>query len=160
MRTASCVACAALTLVVAACAAPATPAVSLSAASATASATSSATPLSTPEATAALPTVDLTFSGPFAFTAKGSTGRCDLGKDSTGAVTTFGFQATDADYPGLGDGFFVSEASGGSVVLKLLAGSGGLNTGQGVTVSPDHKSATLDADLGNGEQVAGSIVCP
>jgi hypothetical protein len=159
MRTASGLACAALTLVVAACAGPAAPAVS-SSASATASATSSGAPSSTPAATAALPTVDLTFSGPFAFTAKGSTGRCDLGKDSTGAVTTFGFQATDADYPGLGDGFFVSEDGGGSVVLKLLAGSGGLNTGQGVTVSPDHKSATLDADLGNGEQVVGSIVCP
>lgn len=110
--------------------------------------------------------VDLRFTGPIALVANGTAGTCQLGKDASGIVTKFGFSASGTDYPGLGDGFFVEEGNNGFVTVKLLAGAGAnfINI-QDIqnAVSADHKSITLDADLGGGsatEHVAGTIVCP
>jgi hypothetical protein len=110
--------------------------------------------------------VDLTLSGPLAVTAKGNAGQCQLGRDGSGTVRTFGFGATGADYPGLADGLFVSEGGNGFVTVKLLGGSAGsfINVADiQHAVSADHKSVTLDVDLGSGdlrEHVAGTISCP
>ncbi|HEV2007000.1 MAG TPA: hypothetical protein VGQ85_10335, partial [Candidatus Limnocylindrales bacterium] len=108
--------------------------------------------------------VDLTLSGAASVTAKGSAGHCELGKDASGNVAAFGFSATESDYPGLASGLFISEAAGGSVTIKWLqsASVGYLNTGQGAVVSADHKSVTLNSDLGGAVplHLAGSVICP
>lgn len=114
------------------------------------------------------PSVDLTFTGALAFAAKGSAGQCTLGKDAAGNVVSFGFGAVEADYPGLGEGFYVSES--GSVTIKWLVGAGqgyleiAGGSGAGVmAVSADHHSITLDTVLDGSpapEHVAGTIVCP
>lgn len=111
--------------------------------------------------------VDLVFSDAIDVVAKGTAGECTLGKDSAGTVTVFGFRALEADYPGLGQGFFVSEGNGGYVTLKLLldASTGYLNNADIVgAVSADHHSIQLDEDLAGGDaqtvHVKGSIVCP
>ncbi len=129
-----------------------------SAASSAAAASASAS------AAAATPTVDLSLSGPFDVALSGSAGQCRLGTDGNGTPTSFGFSATEADYPGLGDGLFIDESSG-IVTVKWLSPSGGLlSVGQAAgVVSADHHSIALDTDLDSGttpEHIAGTIVCP
>ena len=119
------------------------------------------------------PVVDLTFTGDVAATAKGSAGQCMLGHDSSGTVITFGFNAAGSDYPGLGNGGnlnFSEDAATHKLSVKWLTSSTsggtawfGYMTG-GATISPDHHSLGLDADLpetpGHPEHVRGAISCP
>ncbi len=147
-----------------ACAASGTSTTATSSATQTSSASQAASASSSSSAAAspASPAVDLTLSGPLAVAAKGSAGQCQLGRDGSGTVNNFGFAATGADYPGLGDGLFVSEGNSGYVTVKLLGGSGGINTVPNA-VSADHKSVSLDVDLSSGdvpEHIAGTISCP
>ncbi|MDX6286722.1 MAG: hypothetical protein QOG53_2207 [Frankiales bacterium] len=105
-------------------------------------------------------------------TAKGSAGACSIGKDiSTGAPIGFNFTATEADYPGLGQSLNFSEDIGShKLTMKWLIAQGNSNvwfgymTSGGVTISPDHHSLTLDADLPKNpdhpEHVKGTIACP
>lgn len=109
--------------------------------------------------------VDLTFSGPLSVVAKGTAGQCTLGRDSAGKVSLFGFGATEADYAGLGQGFYVSEA-GALVNIKWIvdAKSAFLNFVDIDAISADHHSIQIDSDLGRTlgkeEHVKGTIICP
>jgi hypothetical protein len=77
----------------------------------------------------------------------------------------FGFGATDGDYPGLGQGLYVSE-SGGFVTVKWLPDSktGFINVADiKDATSDEHHTVTLDVDLGSGakrEHLKGTITCP
>lgn len=134
-----------------------------------ASAPSSGASPSAPGTTSASsePAVDLTFTGPFAFVAQGSSGTCQIGTRSDG-TKIFSFAATDTDYPGLQDGLFIDEDSGsGDVNVKLDVSEGPWfgTFGSGAVLSDDHLSLTLDADLPvdpslGTEHVSGSITCP
>jgi hypothetical protein len=116
--------------------------------------------------------VDLTFTGTTPQRAKGSAGRCFIiGK---GADATFGFEATEADYPGLGISFSLGELNPGHVDLKWTLADGksayAFKPGATPTLSPDHHAVQLDADLqplaASGtampgpEHVSGSVTCP
>lgn len=157
-------------LALAGCATTGSPAASTNVTGSTApSATQAATsqaPAASSAPTTSKPAVDLTFTGVSSFVAKGTAGQCTLGKDAAGNVVNFGFGATQADYPGLGDGFYVSEGPAGFLTIKWLAsaGVGYLNFGDIVNaISADHHSVTLDADIKGSpgtEHVAGTIVCP
>jgi hypothetical protein len=154
----------------------------------TSAATSAATPLATPPpaisaqpATPAVATaqVNLTFSGTKDFTAIGSAGACRLGQAPDGSVHSFGFEATESDYPGLGMSYSMAELSPGYVDIKwVLDGSsayGRPGPAQGgsdadVVLSQDKHSVTIDVELsqfktagskGPGpEHIAGTIICP
>jgi hypothetical protein len=111
--------------------------------------------------------VNLTFTGDTPLTAQGSAGMCQLGHGSDGSVVAFGFNATDADYQGIGENLNFSEDIGShKLSMKWIAGGGlawfGYMEG-GVTIAPDHRSVALDADLpttpGHPEHVRGTIVC-
>jgi hypothetical protein len=113
------------------------------------------------------PAVDLTFSGEFAFTAKGSAGQCQIGQQMNGGLV-FGFIAEDADYPGIGTLQVSEDSASHKVSIKLIPPTAdpwfGYLTG-GATLSADHKSITLDADLPTSvgrapEHLTGSIACP
>ena len=118
------------------------------------------------------PAVDLTFSGTTPFTAKGSVGRCIV--IGTGADTRFGFEATEAEYPGLGLSFSLAELNAGVVDLKWALSDGksaySFQPGSTATLSSDHHSVQLDADLApmstpgtpkpGPEHVTGSVTCP
>jgi hypothetical protein len=116
-----------------------------------------------------VPTVDLTFSGTVNFVAQGSKGTCQIGKASDGTYV-FGFFMTEADFPGLGDSFQITESPGTHTVdMKWLTPGGavpffGIMSETGVTFSPDHHAITLDADLPPSgdftEHIKGSITCP
>ncbi len=114
--------------------------------------------------TKALPAVDLVLSGDFAVVAKGTAGQCTLGTDSAGNAVNFGFGAVEADYPGLGQGLYVSEGNDGYVTIKWLvdANTAFLNMRDIKGVSTDHHSITIDTDLGGGgnEHLKGTITCP
>lgn len=112
--------------------------------------------------------VDLVFSGTLPFTAKGSAGQCMLGTSSADGSVVFAFSATEADYPGLGDGFYLNgDAASSKLSEKWLSSEvpsvGDLPEGS-FTFSADHKSVTLDADLPGGidkpEHLSGTIACP
>jgi hypothetical protein len=114
--------------------------------------------------------VDLVFSGTLAFTAKGTAGQCSLGHSTADGSVLFGFIAREADYPGLGDGLSVNEnedIGGHRLILNWLSAvapaRADLAEGQGVTYSSDHKSITIDADIGSTdkpEHLSGTISCP
>jgi hypothetical protein len=115
--------------------------------------------------TGAKPTVNLMLTGWKAITATGSVGECRLGKDAAGVVTKFNYQALEADVAGLGGGLYFSEGNNGFVTIKWIpsASVGFINIADVKGVSGDHKSITVDVDLGGGpgtEHVAGTIACP
>jgi hypothetical protein len=115
------------------------------------------------------PQVDLTFSGTVNFVAQGSKGTCQVGTASDGTFV-FGFFMTEADFPGLGQSFQINEdLATHKVDMKWLTPGGavpffGIMTGGVTTISPDHHSITLDADLPPSgdftEHIKGSITCP
>jgi hypothetical protein len=116
--------------------------------------------------------VDLVFTGTLAFTAKGTAGQCSLSHNLADGSDIFGFAATEADYPGLGQGLYLNWYIGTHTLsYKWVTVAGGpiysssLTEGQGVTYSSDHKSITIDADLNTGisqptEHLKGTISCP
>jgi hypothetical protein len=165
------------TLVVVACSAPAAggPTAGGSTPGATNAATSGpATPGSAtgaPSTAAGTPMVDLTFTGTFNFTAKGTKGRCIVVGRSDG-TTAFGFEATEADYPGLGQSYSMGEFGGVDVKwIKDEKSSWGNNPNATITVTPDHHGISIDQDLSpftnmstgdkaGPEHVKGTIACP
>ncbi len=160
-----------------ACAAPASVATPGSIASSGTAATSAPTSLAASPPVATVPAtntpsksgpiVDLTFTGDFPLVAKGSAGSCQLGHGADGSVIGFGFIASETDFPGLGASFNITEDIGShQFSVKWVFGDtfiAGVFP-SGVTVSPDHKSVTIDADLpaglGRTEHLKGSIACP
>jgi hypothetical protein len=151
-----------------------------SASPATPAASPTPTSAATSGATAGTAQVDLHFTGAKTFDAVGSAGRCSLGTPVGGGLPSFGFEATEADYPGMGLSFSLLQFAGADYVdLKWTidastiygqAGpvyTAGPNT---ITLSPDHRMVTLDAQLsgfapqgqappGPGH-VTGTITCP
>lgn len=116
--------------------------------------------------------VDLTFTGTKAFTAKGSAGTCRLFKHGDGTVS-FGFEATEADYPGIGQSFSMSNMSGAYVDIKWVIDattSYGDSPKSPVVLSADHHSISVDMDLSpftpqggaaaGPEHVKGTVACP
>jgi hypothetical protein len=129
---------------------------------------------STVKPTSGAPTVsvDLVITGVKPATIKGTKGRCSLPSDKS---LSSGYEFEGADYPSLGpDGVF-NVAGPQNTQLKLppsikaiINGSGFLSgRDAGITVSPDRKSVTLDADIGGmtssgqqiNEHVRGHITC-
>ena len=115
--------------------------------------------------------VDLVFTGTLPLTAKGTAGQCSLGHNPADGSVVFGFIAREADYPGLGDGLSMSEELDPSRAHRLnlnwlsavAPSRADLAEGQGVTYSSDHKSITIDADIGSTgtpEHLSGTISCP
>lgn len=169
-----------LALLVAGCAAPAAgptggtggtagPTSAASAPPAT-SGPATAGPTSPPATTAGgLAQVDLTFTETFAFTARGTKGTCKLFTQD--GKLNFGFEGTEADYPGLGLSFSLVEF--GTVDIKWVKDNDhnwGNDTKTVIQVSSDHRSVTLDqeleqfhaqgAPLPGPEHVKGTITCP
>ena len=108
--------------------------------------------------------VDLAFTGTLVFVAKGPGGSCTPGKGTDGAVT-FGFEASDVDFPGLGSSFSASESRRDYVGIKWIVDPNrafGNTAATKITLSPDHHSIQLDTDLGGPgpEHVKGTITCP
>jgi hypothetical protein len=115
--------------------------------------------------------VDLTFTGTYAFTAKGTAGRCILGTAADG-TKRFGFEGTEADYPGMGKSYSMAEFSGLVDVkwVKDDAVSYGNNGTDPITLTPDHHGIFIDQDLApftpqggveaGPEHVKGTITCP
>jgi hypothetical protein len=131
----------------------------------------STAPTATPAPSKGTVSVDLVFSGTKSLTAKGKAGQCSIGHNPADGSVVFGFIAREADYPGLGDGLTMSENLDPSrahrltlVWLSVVAPSrADLAEGQGVTYSSDHKSITIDADIGRTdtpEHLSGTISCP
>lgn len=131
----------------------------------------STAPTATPAPSKGTVAVDLVFTGTLPLTAKGAAGLCTLGHNSADGSILFVFAATEADYPGLGQGLYLNEDIGTHRLNdKWLTVAGGpgyvgyVTEGQGVTYSSDHKSITIDADLNTGNQptehVKGTISCP
>ncbi|MEP7041134.1 MAG: hypothetical protein ABI864_06120 [Chloroflexota bacterium] len=161
------------TLALAGCATSGTPAGSTAPSRSTAPSTTQAATPQTPAAsspTQAKPVVDLTFTGAFAFVAKGSAGQCDLGGDPAGGPVLFRFSTSASDYPGL-TRFYAFESHNDnaySVLITLNTSDGDFGGASGsvfagvIAVSADHHSITLDTDLSpsGAEHVAGTIVCP
>ena len=114
------------------------------------------------------PTVDLTFTGTVPLVVTGQVGMCQLGRNSSGAVSVFGYNATESDFPGLGDNFNITEnPPTSSVGMKWAIRQGLAFFGYfeaGAVVAPDHKSIALDADMPPSgaltEHVKGTITCP
>ena len=125
----------------------------------------STAPTATPAPSKGTVAVDLVFTGTLPLTAKGSAGQCTLGHVLADGSILFGFGATEADYPGLGQGIYLNEEPG-SLTLKWLSSVVPsltfLTEGQGFTYSSDHKSITIDADLQSNvpEHMKGTISCP
>jgi hypothetical protein len=138
-------------------------------ASTTAPTTSVASPASetvapATKAPSAAAVVDVDLTGWKTVAMHGSAGHCMLGMNG-GKAVAFGFQALEADYPGLGNGIYISEDSQGYATIKWLPDSatGFINIKDVSSVSPDHHSITLDVDLGGGpatEHMKGTIACP
>jgi hypothetical protein len=114
--------------------------------------------------------VDLTFTGTYSFTAKGTAGRCIV---SSGTPARFGFVATEADYPGLGKSYSMVEGTPGYVDIKWLkddATSWGNRMGSQIQTTPDHHGVIIDEELApftpqggvaaGPEHVKGTITCP
>jgi hypothetical protein len=168
----------ALVISVAACGSAASPTIAPSTAAATAATTASTAPTAAttptlaptaapslaPTTAAALPAVDLIFTGTYSFIAKGSAGQCLNGP--------FNFQATEADYPGFGQAFEVwNDATTGSdlkwvgdtyaygraftTVMSLSA------DGRTMQISgPLQPFGPAGGPLSGPESVSGSITCP
>jgi hypothetical protein len=129
------------------------------------SGTTSATATSAPGG--GKPIVDLTFTGDLQLEAKGPGGACSIGKDASGAPIGIAFLASEADFPGLGTSFNVTEdIASHKVSVKWVVGDAFIAgvIGSGVTVAPDHSSVAFDSDLpaglGRTEHLKGSITCP
>lgn len=116
--------------------------------------------------------VDLLFSGTRAITAKGTAGRCIIIKRADGSFS-FGFEATEADYPGLGKSYSMANLNANYVDIKWVIEdtiSYGNPASGGGTLSADHHGVTIDADLSpfttqgapapGPEHVKGTITCP
>lgn len=129
-------------------------------------------PTSGPSVGTGGPVVDLTFTGSQIFTAKGSAGRCILVTRTDGTLH-FGFEATEADYPGLGQSFSLANLDGTYVDIKWVINDAlayGDDPTAPVALSSDHKSVTLNGALGefvpigvapsHPESVTGTISCP
>jgi hypothetical protein len=132
-------------------------------------ATTGTTPGSTNTSTiGSKPAVDLTFTGTLTVPAKGSAGTCQLGRHTDGSIVAFGFNATEADYPGLGQNLnFTEDVGSHRMTMKWAVAAGQAWFGYmdtGVTISTDHRSVTFDADLpkdpNHPEHVKGTIACP
>lgn len=115
--------------------------------------------------------VDLTFTGTYPFTAKGTVGRCAVAV--VGGATAFAFEGTEADYPGLGASFSVAELSGRVDIkwVKDADTSWGIPPSAVIQATPDHHGVTLDVELSpftntasgktaGPEHVKGTITCP
>lgn len=139
---------------------------------------SSSGPTTTPASASANPapssavSVDLTLSGTVNVIAKGSKGRCILITRSDGSLS-FGFEMTDADYPGIGQGFSLGNFSGSYVDIKWVVDDKiayGDASASPVILSADHHSVDLDGDLSaftpqggspaGPEHAKGHISCP
>jgi hypothetical protein len=115
------------------------------------------------------------------FTAKGTAGRCAMGTPAGGGLPIFGFEATEADYPGLGQSFSMLQFSGSNPYVDVkwviddnnsYGQSGPVYTAgpNTITLSADHHTVTLDAQLSGlapqgkpvpgAEHVTGTIACP
>ena len=115
------------------------------------------------------------------FTAKGTAGRCAMGTPAGGGLPIFGFEATEADYPGLGQSFSMLQFSGSNPYVDVkwviddnnaYGQSGPVYTAgpNTITLSADHHTVTLDAQLSGlapqgkpvpgAEHVTGTITCP
>ncbi len=116
--------------------------------------------------------VDLVFTGTKAFVAKGSAGRCRTLTMSDGSVS-FGFEATEADYRGLGLSYSMANLSGDYVDIKWVIDAQtayGLPADGKAILSADHHSVQIDTELSPGqtpgaplpgpEHVSGTISCP
>lgn len=112
--------------------------------------------------------VDLTFTGTFDFAAKGTAGRCIV------VGGHFGFEGTEADYPGLGLSFSMAELNPGYVDIKWIKdddNNWGNDVNAKIALTADHKGVTLDQDLSpftnmstgesaGPEHVKGTVTCP
>ena len=166
----------ALLAVLAACAAPGTGAGATSAPTDTSPATGPSAGGKAPAATTSggggggTAQVDLTFTGTYSFTAKGTAGRCIV---SSGTPARFGFEATEADYPGLGKSYSMFEGTPGYVDIKWLkddATSWGNRMGSQIQTTPDHHGVIIDEELApvtpqggvaaGPEHVKGTLTCP
>jgi hypothetical protein len=166
-------------LALAACSSP-TPAATPGASSPVLVTPPAASPIETsPLATTPAPTaaggggnanVNLTFTGTAAFDAKGTKGICKVLQ--VNGTPRFGFEATDADYPGLGVSYSMVELNANSVDVKWLVNattSYGNNPGSHIDLGADHRTITIDQDLvpftaggvkAGPEHVRGVISCP
>lgn len=141
-----------------------------------ASGTPSVTPAGSAKPSAGTAQVDLHFTGSRQFDAVGTAGRCSL---SSGTPPSFGFETTEADYPGLGQSFSLLQFAGNDLVDIKWVIDGNNSYGQAgpvytgtntITLSADHHSITLDAQLSGlapqgqpvpgPEHVSGTISCP
>lgn len=166
-----------LTLAAAACSGGTTPTTGPTAAGATQGpatqqpgTSSVATTGPTTPAVAGTAQVDLRFTGTRAITAKGTAGRCIIVK--VGDRVQFGFEATEADYPGLGLSYSMANLNANYVDIKWVIENGisyGNPVAGGGTLSADHHSVTIDVDLSpftsasgtpGAEHVKGTISCP
>jgi hypothetical protein len=101
--------------------------------------------------------------------AKGSAGHCP-GFTPGAAGRFFSFDATEADYPGLGESFSLGQfASSDYVDLKWVVGGNVLYargaTSPVITLSADKTSIRIDGALAgpatNGpESISGTVTCP
>lgn len=139
---------------------------------------SSSAPTSVPASASAHPassgaaSVDLTLSGTVNVIAKGSAGRCILFTRPDGSVS-FGFEMTDADYPGIGQSFSLANFSGTYVDVKWLVDDTTAYTDDPkapLTLSADHHTVELHGNLvgmtptggspAGPETADGRITCP
>lgn len=133
---------------------------------------SAATTAATRKPAAGNAQVNLVFSGTRAITAKGTAGRCIIIKRADGTFS-FGFEATETDYPGLGKSYSMANLNGDYVDIKWVIEDKiayGNPVGGGGTLSADHHSVTIDVDLSpfttqgaptpGPEHVKGTITCP
>jgi hypothetical protein len=108
--------------------------------------------------------VDLVFTGSHPFVAKGSAGKCGTGHQFDGTAV-FTFFATEADYPGFGDGFSMDELRPDFAEIKWALGGTtgwmGFKAGS-IVLSADHLSVRVDGDLAglDAEHVSGTVTCP
>jgi hypothetical protein len=112
--------------------------------------------------------VDLRFTGTLPISAQGTAGRCIVITRADGTVA-FGFEATEADYAGLGVSFSMANLNADFVDIKwVVNGSVAYgDPGSGITLSPDHHAVQLDVELSpftpnakSPEHVKGSVSCP
>jgi hypothetical protein len=132
--------------------------------------TAAASPAATPAAAGGSANVNLVFTGTSAFEAKGTNGTCKVLQ--VDGAPHFGFEATEADYPGLGMSFSMAELTANSVDVKWVVDAKtayGNNPASHIDLGSDHKLITIDQDLipftsggvtAGPEHVKGVIGCP
>jgi hypothetical protein len=114
--------------------------------------------------------VNLTFTGTSVFDAKGTKGTCKV--LLVNGSPRFGFEATDADYPGLGLSYSMAELNANTVDVKWAVNATtayGNNPQSHIDLGADHRTVTIDQDLlpfamggvtAGPEHVRGVINCP